>query len=176
MPMALDDREQSFEKALARRLRGKAAGPVCPDAETLAAYHERSLTSEEMNTWMKHTAACASCQEILAQLTATDEIPVSAGQQQNVAVEGSNLFEAVYVPENVSTTTAQATVASSTAMNRKAAAVVSLRQGPKRLRAAPWRWLAPAGALSAGLLVWIAVHENRPARLTQPTKLSLIHI
>src|SRR5260370_23351768 len=171
MPMALDDRDRGFEKALARRLRAEATGAACPDAETLAAYHERSLTLEEMNTWMQHTTACASCQEILAQLTATDEIPVGADQQQNAAVEGSNLFEAVYVPEEVPTATAQAAVASPTAMNQKAAAVVSLPQGPKRLRAAHWRWLAPAGALAAGLLVWVAVHENQPARLTQPAKI-----
>jgi hypothetical protein len=139
----------------------------------LAAYHERSLTLEEMNTWMQHTTACASCQEILAQLTATDEIPVGADQQQNAAVEGSNLFEAVYVPEEALTAAAQAAVASPTAMNQKAAAVVSLPQDPKRLRAAPWRWLAPAGALAAGLLVWVAVHENRPARLTQPAKIEV---
>jgi hypothetical protein len=126
-----------------------------------------------MNTWMQHTAACASCQEILAQLTATDEIPVSAGQQQNAAVEGSSLFEAVYVPEEFSTATTQAAIDSPTAMNRKVAAVVSLRQGPKRLRAAPWRWLAPAGALAAGLLVWVAIHENRPAKLTQSAKIEV---
>jgi hypothetical protein len=172
-PMALDDRDRGFEKALARRLRAEAAGAACPDAETLAAYHERSLTLEEMNTWMQHTTACASCQEILAQLTATDEIPMGADQRQNAAVEGSNLFEAVSVPEEVPTATAQAAVASPTAMNQKAAAVVSLPQGPKRLRAAHWRWLAPAGALAAGLLVWVAVHENRPARLTQPAKIEV---
>jgi hypothetical protein len=25
-----------------------------------------------------------------------------------------------------------------------------------------WRWIAPAGAIAAGLLVWIALHENEP--------------
>jgi hypothetical protein len=170
MLMALDDRDRGFEKALARRLREKAA---CPDAETLAAYHERSLAPEEMNTWMRHAAACASCQEVLAQLKATDEIPVSAGQRQNAVVGGSNLFEAVYVPEEVSTTVAQTAVASPIAMNQKAAAVVSLPQGPKRLRAAPWRWLTPAGALAAGLLVWVAMHERPPAKLAQPAKIEV---
>jgi hypothetical protein len=33
------------------------------------------------------------------------------------------------------------------------------------LRGARWRWLAPAGALAAGLLVWIALHENQPLQL-----------
>jgi hypothetical protein len=173
MLMVFDDRDRGFEKALARRLRAKAAGAACPDAETLAAYHERSLAPEEMNTWMRHAADCASCQEVLAQLKATDEIPVSAGQQQSAAVGGSNLFEAVYVPEEVSTTVAQAAVASPIAMNQKAAAVVSLPQGPKRLRAAHWRWLAPTGALAAGLLVWVALHENRSAKVLQPAKVEV---
>jgi hypothetical protein len=29
------------------------------------------------------------------------------------------------------------------------------------MRGARWRWLAPAGAIAASLLVWIALHENR---------------
>ena len=171
--MALDDRDRGFEKALARRLRAKAAGAACPDTETLAAYHERSLSPEEMNTWMQHTAACASCQEILVQLAATDEIPMSADQRQSATGKGSDLFEAVYVPEEVRMAAAQVAIVSPTAMNQKTAAVVSLPQGLKRLRASHWRWLAPAGALAAGLLVWVAVHENRSARLTQPAKIEV---
>jgi len=134
--MALDDRERSFEKALARRLRANAAA-ACPDAETLAAYHERSLTPAEVNTWRQHFAACVSCQGILAQLEATDEIRVGADQRQD------------------------------------AAAVVSLPQGLKQRRAAHWRWLAPAGALAAGLLVWVAVHEKQPAKVIQPAKIEV---
>src|SRR5260370_17112339 len=30
------------------------------------------------------------------------------------------------------------------------------------LKGARWQWLAPAGAIPAGLLVWIALHENQP--------------
>src|SRR5205814_6898169 len=29
-------------------------------------------------------------------------------------------------------------------------------------RGVRWQWLAPAGALAAGLLVWVAWHENQP--------------
>jgi hypothetical protein len=84
--MALDDDERSFEKALARRVRANAAAAACPDAETLAAYHERSLTPAEVVTWKQHIAACVSCQEILAQLEATDEIRVGADQHQDATV------------------------------------------------------------------------------------------
>jgi hypothetical protein len=136
-PMALDDRERSFEKALARGLRANAAAAACPDAETLAAYHERSLTPAEVNTWEQHIAACVSCQEILAHLEATDEIAVGTDQHQN------------------------------------ASAVVSLPRSLKQQRATHWRWLAPAGALAAGLLVWVAVHEKQPAKVMQPANIEV---
>lgn len=128
--MALDDRDRSFEKALARRLRANASAAACPDAETLAAYHEGALTPEELNSWKQHIAACVSCKEVIAQLEATDEIPVSA-------------------------------------------AVVSMPQNSKLQRAAHWRWLTPVGALAAGLLVWVAVHERQPAKVMQPAKIEV---
>ena len=59
--MAPDERDRSFDKALVRHLRaesslqdsanspsrGFGAAGECPDPETLAAYHERSLLPEE---------------------------------------------------------------------------------------------------------------------------------
>jgi len=159
--MALDGRERSFEKALARRLRVNAAPTACPDAETLASYHERSLTAEEMNAWKQHTAACSNCQEILAQLEATDEIAVGAGERQNAVAEGSNLFEGVYVAEEAP------------GKAKETAASLPLRPNPKLFRALHWRWLAPAGALAAGLLVWIALHEKQPIKMTQPAKIEV---
>jgi hypothetical protein len=136
-PMALDGRERNFEKALARRLRANAAAAACPDAETLAAYHERSLAAEEMNAWKQHTSACSNCQEILAQLETTDAIPVGAGEGQ------------------------------------EAAASVPLQRKLKRPQVLHWRWLAPAGALAAGLLVWVALHEKQPAKVIQPAKIEV---
>src|SRR5271169_2925039 len=83
--MPRDDREQNFEKALAHNLQSSFApsnssAPTadCLDAEILAAYHDRLLDPEEMATRKQHIAACPRCQEILAQLEATDEIPVEA--------------------------------------------------------------------------------------------------
>ncbi|HUE43997.1 MAG TPA: hypothetical protein VMP12_10545 [Candidatus Sulfotelmatobacter sp.] len=83
--MPRDDREQNFEKALARSLRSPdsargddAQANDCLDAETLAAYHERLLDPEEMAQRKAHIASCERCQEILAQLEATDAIPVEA--------------------------------------------------------------------------------------------------
>jgi hypothetical protein len=78
--MPREDREQNFDKALARRLRSSdaATGNDCLDAETLAAYHERLLDPEEMAQRKQHIASCERCQEILAQLEATDVIRVEA--------------------------------------------------------------------------------------------------
>ena len=78
--MPRDDREQNFDKALARHLGSTSAaqGNDCLDAETLAAYHERLLDPEEMAQHKAHIASCERCQEILAQLEATDPILVEA--------------------------------------------------------------------------------------------------
>ncbi|MBZ5703223.1 MAG: hypothetical protein LAN84_15420 [Acidobacteriia bacterium] len=144
--MAPDDREsrsgeERFEKMLARHLRrnapstaGSGVAAACPDAETLAAFQERSLSAQETDTCKQHIAACARCREILAALEATqgialgvaDEKPVTAGK---APVPGREM---------------------------------------RRKRGIHWAWLAPAGALAAGLLLWVAVHEKRPAFVEGP--------
>jgi len=127
--MPLDDRERSFENALARHLRPSGSPDACSDAETLAAYQEQSLAPEVMASLKAHVGECARCQQILAQLQATDEIPLAAGIVQ---------------PET-------------------AAPKTGIRVTPAR-KPTLWRWVAPAGALAAGLLVWIAVHESNSGR------------
>jgi hypothetical protein len=133
--MPSDDRERNFENALASHLRaGSPAGDphgACPGAETLAAYHERSLAPEQMASLKTHVADCERCTQILAHLQATDEIPAAAPN---------------------------------TAPQETAAANSSVRVFPAR-RPTLWRWVAPAGALAAALLVWVAVRENNSARI-----------
>src|SRR5580704_18839725 len=94
--MAPDPRDQNFDKALARHFRPAAPSEEpanlpaelglqadsCADAETLAAYHERSLLPAEMNSWKEHIVGCAHCQEILAHLEATDNIPLHAAAEK----------------------------------------------------------------------------------------------
>jgi hypothetical protein len=139
--MPSDDRERSFEHALASHLRADNSAPVsraaCADAETLAAYHERSLAQEQMTSLQAHVADCERCQEILAQLKATDEIPIAVA------------------------TTPQATP------DAPHEAKSPVRVLPARTRAL-WRWVAPAGALAAALLVWVAVHESDSVRVPPP--------
>src|SRR6266403_1720085 len=98
-PMAPDERDRSFDKALMRHLRsaahageavstpavpGSQAG-ACPDSETLAAYHERSLFPAQLNSLKEHIVGCAQCLAILSQLEATDEISLqAAGREEAV--------------------------------------------------------------------------------------------
>src|SRR5207302_9161684 len=100
-PMASDERDRRLDQALARHLRpaapsGAAArwpavpareSGACPESETLAAYHERSLLREEMNSWKEHIVGCANCQDVLAHLEATDEIPLPAAEQERVLAQ-----------------------------------------------------------------------------------------
>src|SRR5712692_1970427 len=156
MPMAPDERDRSFDKALSRHLRSAASPGVsanspsgapsasCLNSETLAAYHERSLLPEEMNSCKDHIVGCAHCQAILAQLEATDSIllPVEKEEVQIMDV---------------------AAPVAAAARDRAAAqpALPHRASFPRSIRAPRWRWLAPAGALAAGLLVWVAWHEEK---------------
>jgi len=173
--MGHDDRDRSFEKALAQQLRSSAqAGAqngACPDAETLAAYHERELSLEELSSWKTHIAACPRCQEILAQLELTDSIPVGAVEevltQENIlgvrvpemANAGPDVRE---LPRLAAAAPAQVPISQSTAA--AARATVATMPPPK----AHWRWTAPLGAIAAGLLVWVVLHGNKSLKVQPP--------
>ncbi len=171
--MAADERnpnpEKSFEKALARHLRSlapsrEAAGlppdsfpqtASCPDAETLAAYHERSLLPGELNSWKEHIAGCLHCQQILAQLEATDGIPLQAAEPEEIPA----MMESAAAASNRESFSSAAAAGSA-----RRGAEAALPEKPRSIRFSSgvrWRWLAPAGALAAGLLVWIAMHEKQ---------------
>src|SRR6266567_2771736 len=161
--MATDERERNFDQALGRHLRSTApvvnaasspAGSAshrgsCPDTETLAAYHECSLLSEEMNSWKEHIVGCSHCQTILGQLEATDQIALQASAQKEILA----------AKESKPVLTARSLATPPAAAAPKKSRRVLL------LRGARWQWLAPAGAIAAGLLVWIAFHENQPLPL-----------
>ncbi len=165
--MPLDDRDRSFEKALALRLRASMPAADCPDAETLAAYHERSLIHDELTSWKSHIAACANCQQILAHLEALDEIPLGAVSGQEASSEVSDL---VGVGAMAGVT---GDVPGAPATAPKSAAVVSIAKAPKQQHFTHWRWIAPVGAIAAGLLVWVAVHENKPAAILSTAKIEI---
>jgi hypothetical protein len=155
--MALDDRDRSFEKALAMRLRASTPGAACPDAETLAAYHERSLASDELTSCKTHIPTCANCQQILAHLETLEEIAQGARAEEEASGKASELIEAGAV----------------TAVAPKKTSVVSVAQPPRRPRIAHWRWIVPVAAIAASLLVWVAVHENQPAAILPAAKIEM---
>jgi hypothetical protein len=135
--MTSDNRERSFEKALSRNFpsapNARAAASVCPDPEILAAYYENSLAPQELLSWKQHFAACSRCQELLAQLAVTDNLAVEPLEMERPAI-------------------LQAAPPSAVQESRK-----SILHLPW---AAYWRWAVPAGAVAAGLLLWITIHKS----------------
>jgi len=139
---------------LVNELRARAGDLRCPESDTLAAYHERSLLPEEMNTWKEHIVGCARCQAILADLETTDSIPVQVTEKEDALTGVARAAAAVSV---------------SIPSSNEAPPMVPEKS---RVKPIPWRvrlqWLAPAGALAAGLLIWVAWHENR-SQLSAPS-------
>src|SRR6266404_6145880 len=78
-----ESHDRRREEALARRmgdaldrLDHRGAGD-CPDADLIAAYHERALQPDETARWEGHFAICGRCRKILAVLAATAEEPLA---------------------------------------------------------------------------------------------------
>lgn len=179
--MPRDDREQNFDKALARNLRSSFAAPNpsapsedCLDAEILAAYHDRLLDPEEMASRKSHIAGCERCQEILAQLEATDEIPVEADRDllldAGAMATGAHEVptEDLSVPVLSAATPASAPTESAATLVVPGAArkapvtITTLKPAPSLERPKMVRWVALAGALAAGILLWIVFRERTP--------------
>ncbi|MFI5098020.1 MAG: YCF48-related protein [Candidatus Acidiferrales bacterium] len=157
--MPSDDRDQQFDRTLARHLRSASPDAACPDAEILAAYHERSLSLEEMAHWKAHIAACSRCQETLALLEQTDSVAANDWEKEEVqaALRASRSLSGAKDTEKAGTTLAMRAASA-------APAPVEIRSASKGAtrtrRRVPWSIVVPAGALAAGLLVWVAVHER----------------
>jgi hypothetical protein len=154
--MAPDDRDRTFEKALARHLRSSvpsrpddgalsgASSGLCPDPEMLAAYHDGSLSLEERNLWKQHVLSCENCQLVLAHLETPLDIPVITQADEEAAV----LQPATPLPRAVAPARAPR---------------------PSPLHSLRWLWLVPAGAIAATLVAWISLHESNPQPLTAPS-------
>jgi hypothetical protein len=146
--MPAEDRDRLFEQAMAGELRRTAASPSpgCLDAETLAAYHERLLSVEEMTAAKGHVAACARCQEILARLEATQDLEQPTEQDQESVPVGAAwaMMEAQPAPRASGRVTAAATQARPLDFQERKRRPIS-------------RWAVPAGAIAACLLLWIGV-------------------
>jgi hypothetical protein len=151
--MPSDDRDPKFERALAQHLRGGSAQTNCPDAETLAAYHERNLSLEEMAQWKQHISACEACQEALALVEVTENQLAEDWEERGIPVlEAASLpgAHAGSIPkQSVNSATSAAPLAAATpvAINRRRPALL--------------RWAIPLGAVAAGVLVFIGLYEQR---------------
>jgi len=161
--MPTDDREQQFERALARRLRDASPDSQCPDAETLAAYHERTLPLHQMALWKEHIAGCARCQETLALVERSEHVQTEFAPSDEWKDKGvlGGKFEAL--GSAVPTAAAAPRIPASPV----AAPVVEPGTLPVVRRRPPWRLLVPLGTLAACVIVWIGIREIRTQRHSQ---------
>lgn len=159
--MPADDREKQFERALARHLRDASPDSACPDAETLAAYHERTLSLEEMARWKAHIAECTRCQKSLALVEQSEDVRAEDWERQNASVP----VEDVVLPRSMRAASANAhqdeEILKAAPMEEGAVPIRKTTARPKL------RWIVPVGALAAGVIVWIGVREMRTQRSHQ---------
>ena len=135
-----ESRARLRDEALARRMgealdRISAAGAGdCPDAELIAAYHERTLHREESAQCESHFAGCSRCRKILAVLAASVDAPLSetevARLGELVAAAARPVDAAPHPPARI------------------------IRSNRFNWRA---RWMAPALGVAAVLAVWLAM-------------------
>src|SRR6202166_4552445 len=157
--MPSDDRDSKFERALAQHLRGGSAQAGCPDAETLAAYHERNLSLEEMARWKQHISACEACQEALALVEATENQLAEDWEERGIPVLEAASIQGAHggsVPKpsaKGTRSTGTRTAATSVAINRRRPALL--------------RWAIPLGAVAAGVLVFIGIYEQRAPKVAR---------
>ena len=180
--MGHEDRERKFEQALARHLRSDGAGArneaearadvrsepgeteLCPDAGTLAAFHEGLLLNEEMNAATEHIGGCSRCQQVLLHLEATDEIPLQVEIENDLKMREPVVSTGASDVDYAARQKPSATIEGQPRPALKAPKDISRGRGFKALR-----WAAPAGAIAAGLLIWFVTHTNRPVNKFRAT-------
>ena len=173
--MPSDDRDRFFEKALARHIQADSAesGALCLDVETLAAYHERMLSPDEMAEAKAHLITCARCQSILAELERTqDTVEEEAGRTLLRAMSVREVV-APMGPEEAAELAAMAAepgAAGEDAAN--ANAPENVKQFPVKRRLA-MRWGLPVGAIAAAVLIfWIAGWERERMSKVAPAQVA----
>jgi len=152
--MPTDDRDRQLERALARHLSNASPDRACQDAELLAAYHERSLSPEEMAQSKEHIAGCSRCQEALAWIEESQSVLAEKSAGEEVEVQDEEMVATAI--------TTEAAALGSRGEIRRTAAVAGespVSTPPKSVRHLPWRWVVPVGALAAAVIVWIGVRE-----------------
>jgi hypothetical protein len=159
--MPSDERDRQLERALARHMSAaKMPEADCPDAEILAAYHERTLSLDEMSRWKEHFAKCETCQVALSLMEATDNVSSLELVEQEAPV-AEELSAASAEPEVL-----QAAPMVEMPVFGSAYREIGAAPQAKKKRSTLW-WLVPVGALAAAALVYVGVfrkqEEMKPA-------------
>jgi hypothetical protein len=154
--MPSDERDRQFERALQKHLRGGASDAACADAETLAAYHERTLSLEELTHWKEHISACARCQEILAVLETTSTVALGHWEKNDLVARTHGLAGAAIFGTQTRAMPGEELSTPTAALSR-----MPVEMPGKKAARSTWRWIAPVGALAAGLLIFVVVRENK---------------
>ena len=149
--MAMDDREQQFDRALARLLRDASPESRCPDAETLSVYHERSLPEAQMVQLKEHISQCVRCQEILTLVEQSEDEPAEEWDKQEEPAQ-------VY-GEELPALMGAGTQRPLQPTTRAAAAAPMVRPIPEMPSRVRWRWLIPVGALAACAIAAVGIRE-----------------
>jgi hypothetical protein len=144
--MAPDDREsrsgeERFEKVLARHLRRNAPGKAGSGAAVVCPDAEMLAAYQEHSLSAQETDMC--------------KLHIAA------CMRCREILAALEATEGIAPD-----VADEKPVAAGGAPVPGREVGRKRR--IYWAWLAPAGALAAGLLIWVAVHEKRPAFVEGP--------
>jgi Photosynthesis system II assembly factor YCF48/Putative zinc-finger len=154
--MPAEDRDHLFERALAQHLRDEAGGgeSACLDAEMVAAYYEGALSEEEMSAAKNHLVSCPRCQEITAQLAATQTVNELRSNEDERSVAG-----VVALPGNdeVRADAAPARWKATRSPKETEAQVTHFPAKKKWLL----RWAAPAAAIAAGILLYVGARDFR---------------
>ncbi len=160
--MPSDEREREFERALQRHMREKSMDAACPDAEILAAYHERTLSLEEMAKWKEHIGECRRCQETLALVEQTDTIAAHDWEEQKAGNREMFFGYAANLPKAHRAMRGESLQQDEEALPEAAIAARPMEAAPNTAIArSSWKWMAPIGALAAGLLLFVAVRERK---------------
>jgi hypothetical protein len=163
--MATEDREKQFERALTRHLSNASPDSVCPDAEILSAYHERTLSLEEMAQWKEHIATCARCQETLAFVEQTESVSTPEWRGRRGQKEPVHRGLAMLPPGRFDRLVTAAAAPSGGRPAAAPPAAVKPKETVRLSRRPSLRWILPIGALAAALLVWVGANEVRTRRL-----------
>jgi anti-sigma factor RsiW len=160
--MPAEDRDRLFERALAQHLRDDAAGgdSACLDAEMLAAYYEGVLSEQETSAAKNHLVSCPRCREIVAQLAATQSVSALRNQEDELVAgalprpKNDQVYEPASAPR-VSTRAPQETESRVTHFPTKKKWLL--------------RWVAPAAAIAAGVLLYVGARDFRSqTKRTEP--------